>query len=244
MIRRLLALAVLFLPLAARANPPHVVVEVKPGDVAFERLYGVRVLAVADPSIASAELQPSQEILITGKEPGTTDVVAIAAGKLVGIRVHVRAVGAPPRVDDSDARLADVLKACPKHQLVGEGPGQQLGASADTPRCRAALAALFATDRFVIKDIAVDFDQGALQAQLGEFEKALREAKVLGVKLAYQGATLVIEGTLNRVQAQKLAVALYQHAIGGVPLDDTALELEEPDAGVPTVTPGAAATVR
>jgi hypothetical protein len=229
--KKLFAAALLLAPLAAWANPPHLVIEVKPGDPAFERLYGVTALAVADPSIASAELQPSQEVLILGKKPGTTDVVAFAGGKLVGIRVHVRAAGAPTPPDSSGEKLDAVLKTCPKHQLVGEGKDQELGAAPSTPACRAALAALFATDRFVVKQIAVDFDEVSLQAQLAEFQKALHDAGIDGVTLHYQAATLVLEGTVSQAQAGKLALVLYQHAVGGVPLDDTDLEIEQPDAG-------------
>lgn len=231
--RALLVLALALAPAVASADPPHAIVEVKPGDPAFERLFGVRVLAVADPSIASAELMPSQEVLVTGKKPGTTTVVAIAGGKLVGIRVHVREPGAARPDQSGAAELAAALKACPKHQLVGEGADQELGAVPEPAACRTALAALFATDHFVIKQISVDFDQPALQLQLAEMEKAVKTAGLDGVSLAYQAATLVVKGTLSRAEAAKLALALYGSAVGGVPLDDTELLIEEPDAGPP-----------
>jgi Flp pilus assembly secretin CpaC len=229
--RALFAGLALLAPALAFASPPHAVVEVKPGDVTFQRLYDVRALASIDPSIATAELMPSQEVLITGKKPGTTEVVALVNGKVVGLRVHVRAPGTL-LPDEGAARLAAVEKACPQHRLLGEGADQQLGATPTAGACRAALFALFATDKFLVKQIAIDFDQPSLQAQAAEVEAAVRAAK-LPVELHYQGATLVLKGSVTREQAAKLAVALYLHALGGVPLDDGELELEEPDAGAP-----------
>src|SRR4051812_30990734 len=104
---RALMLALLA-PSIALASPPHAIVEVKPGDTTFVRLFEVRALAVVDPSIASAERLPSDELLVTGKKSGTTDVVALAGGKLVGLRVHVRALGETHVADSGEEKLAAV----------------------------------------------------------------------------------------------------------------------------------------
>ena len=231
--KRALAISLLLAPLVAHASPPHAVVEVHPGDVTFQKLFEVRALASADPSIATAEVMPSGELLITGKKAGTTDIVAIAGGKLVGIRVHVRPLGTP-LPGDGASQLSAMEKACPVHKLVGDGADQELGVTPNPPACRTALVALFATDRFLVKQISVDFDTASIQAQLVELEQALAASK-LPVTVSYQGATLVVKGELAPLQAGQLAVVLYTHAVGGVPLDDSELDIDVPDAGAPDV---------
>lgn len=240
--RALLALAAVLAPAMALAAPPHAVVEVRPGDSTFVRLYQVRALGVVDPAIATAELLPSEELLISGKKAGTTDVVALAGGKLVGIRVHVRVPGT--RAEElGPARLEAAKKVCPVLRVVGEGPDAQLGVTPAPAACRAALAALFQTDRFLTKQISVDFDPPALQAQLAELEPAVKAAGV-ELPLHYQGATLVLQGALGPAQASRLVVALYAHAVGGVPVDDTELEITSPDGGSAEVVPEGPPPVR
>lgn len=230
--KRALAIALVLAPLAARAAPPHSVVEVKPGDTTFVRLYEVRVVTSLDPAVATVEHLPSDELLVTGKKAGTTDLVALTGGKLVGIRVHVRAPGTAMEPDPSAARLEAAQKACPKLRLVGEGKDQELGVTPQPAACRSALEALFATDRFLIKQISVDFDGEALQTQIAQFDAALKAVNV-PVELHYQGATLVLKGSVDLRGAERLIGALYAHAVGGVPLDDDDLEIEAPDAGSP-----------
>lgn len=230
--RSLLSTLVLLAPLAAAAAPPHAIVEVKPGDTTFVRLYDVSALASADPSIATVEHLPSDELLVSGKRAGTTELVAIAAGKILGVRVHVRAPGSP-LPSDGQKELEAALKACPQHQHVGEdkSPGEQLGAAPTTPACRAALVALFATDRFTVKQVAVNFDQSSLQAQIAEMDQAVKAAGLSQVAMHYQGATLVLKGTVTPAEAGKLIVAVYAHAIGGIPIDADELEITLPDGG-------------
>ncbi|MBS2026927.1 MAG: pilus assembly protein N-terminal domain-containing protein [Deltaproteobacteria bacterium] len=240
--KRALAIALVLAPLAAHASPPHAVVEVRPGDVTFQKLFEVSAIASADPSIATVEQMPSGELLISGKKAGTTDIVAMAGGKVVGLRVHVRPLGAP-LPGDGAAQLAAMQKACPTHRLVGDGADQQLGVTPSSKECRAALVALFATDRFMVKQISVDFDTASLQAQLAEIEEALQAAK-LPVTLRYQGATLLLKGNLTQAQAGQLAVLIYSHVVGGAPLDDSELEIEAPDAGAPEAPAPHSAPVR
>lgn len=228
--KRLLAMLAVLAPLAAWATPPHAIVEVKPGATTFVRLYEVSAIASEDPSIATVERLPSQELLITGKKAGTTELAALCSGKIVGIRVHVRPQGAPP-LSDGQQELDAALKACPVHQLVGEGKDQELGASPTTSGCRAALVALFDTDRFTMKQITVNFDETSLQAQIVELGQAVKAAGLTGISLHYQGATLVLSGTVTSAEAGKLAVALYTHAVGGLPIDDDDLTITFPDGG-------------
>jgi hypothetical protein len=233
--RALLGTAVLLMPALALAAPPHAVIEVKPGETTFVRLYEVRVLSVQDPEVATAELLPSEELLISGKKAGTTDVVALAGGKLVGIRVHVRAPGT--RLDDQGgARLEAARKRCPTLRVAGEGQDEELSVTPTPAACRTALIALFATDRFLTKQISIAFDPPALQAQLAELEPAVKAAGV-EAPLHYQGATLVLQGALTPAQAARLIVAVYSHAVGGVPLDDGALEINAPDGGSDAIVP-------
>src|SRR5438309_8392917 len=108
--RAALPALLVLLPSLALALPPVAAVEVKAGGETIARLYDVRALQVADPQVATVEVLPATgELLISGHAPGVTDAAAWINGRVVGLRLVVRAEGKPapgPTPAEQEALLA------------------------------------------------------------------------------------------------------------------------------------------
>lgn len=225
-------LAVLLLTSArAGAGIPHAAIEVEPGKETFSRLYEARALASSDPAVATGEELPSGELLVAGIAQGEADLVALRGGRIVALRVRVRAPGT--RLPDPVAeRIKALQEGCGDRATYTPGARPKLELRSPTGACRAAAMALTATAHLAHDDVEVEFDSPSLLEQLKEMEAAVTAAR-LPVKLAYRAAQLELKGTLTRAQAGALVLALYAHSVGGLPVDDSQLTIAEPDAGPP-----------
>lgn len=209
---------------AGWAWPVDVYVDLQAGKEEFRRLTAVSWVDVEDPSIADAEVLPSGELLLTGRAPGRTLVLLYAEGKFAVWRVRVAAA---PR--DGEAELALVTKACRKLQVEKA----QLAAVVANDACRKALVALFQTDRFSARDVELTFELPALQAQLAEIQKALREKDLKAAQVSYRGAGVVLEGRLSPEEHRRALWALFRRSAGRVPLEDRSEVAGALDAGTP-----------
>ncbi len=198
---------------AAHAWPADVYVDLEPGREVFRRLAAVEWVEVEDPSVATAELLSSGELLFSGHKPGRTLVLLYAEGKFAVWRLRVGPKGenvTPAKVDP-----ASMVKACP-----GAKVGEKLVVSVRDERCRAALIRYLEGDAFSARDLELTFELQALQAQLAAMQKRLEEAGLGAVRLRYLGAGLNVDGELTRKEHRSVLWNLFRESAGRVPLDD------------------------
>jgi hypothetical protein len=227
--RRTLIMAMALWTLPALAGPPETSVDLRPGADTFIRAAGVAAVGVGDRSIATAEWFPSGELLISAKSPGETDVAVLAGGKIAGIHVRVAADNSAPSVSPPGP-TPELHAACPGLKIEGSGGQASLVATVNDEGCRKALSKVFTTQAWTLKQTDLTYSIEALQVQLQAFESALKGASV-PVTVKYQGATLVLTGAPTQAQADQMVIAIYQQAVGGLPVDDSDLLIATPDGG-------------
>lgn len=233
------ALLVLAVAGAAGAAPPDWVHDVEPGREKFVKLPRLDWVEVEDPTVASAEwLSEANELLLSGRKPGRTLLLLGADGKVAVWRLRV---GGKPLLDEGLAAAAK--KACADFRLArGEEPGapDRLAVTVAGEPCRAALAALFATDAFEARALELTFDGPTLQAQLKSVQEGLATVTQGQVTARYVGAGLVLEGQLTAAGHRAMLWELYRRLLGRFALDDrieVAAPPEAPDAGQPAEAP-------
>lgn len=222
---------------AAWAWPIDVSVSVPAGDVHFERPAAIDWAESADPSIATIEVMPSGEVLVTGKAAGQTLALLYAEGKMGVWRITVTQPGERPSlVPGSSPELDAAKKACPALALGEKGAEDALTTPIPDERCRKALLSLFQTDAFNSHELSLTFELPALRGQLAELTQALAPIAP-EVKVSYVGAGLVLEGKVTQAQHRKILWEAFRHSVGRVPLEDQ-LVVEKP-AGKDGATPAA-----
>ncbi|WP_224242100.1 pilus assembly protein N-terminal domain-containing protein [Hyalangium gracile] len=234
--------ALLFLPLQALAWPVDLVFPVETGADRFHKLTAVDWVDVEDPSVATVELlSGSNELLITGKRPGSTLMLLYAEGKMGVWRLVVTAPGSRHTPEPAPELLAAARKACPGLQ-ANEGSERLLLATVKDSACRKALLSLFQTDAWLARELEVTFELPMLQEQLSAVTDRLKE---LGLEARYSGAGIVLQGTSTPEAHRRALWELFRQSVGRVPLEDRVKVLTPeatPDAGTGPVDAGAAPT--
>lgn len=195
---------------AAYAWPADVYVDLEVGAERFQRLSALDWVEVEDPSVATAEVLDSGELLLTGKAPGRTLLLLYAEGKVAVWRLRVAAKGAKPKVEPEGGSLAAARAACPDLKV----DGSNLTATIKDERCRQALLALFKTDAFSARDLELTFEVAALQAQLSALQSGAP------VEAQYAGAGLVLKGKLPEKLHRRVLWQVFQRSVGRVALED------------------------
>jgi hypothetical protein len=193
---------------AVLAWPADMVHDVEPGREKFVRLAAVEWVEVEDPSIATAEIMESGELLLSGLKPGRTLVLLYAEGRFAVWRVRV---GGKPELPSTDA----AKKACPDLKLRPQDD-TKLTATVQDEKCWKALLALFQGDGFVARELDLTFDPKVLQAQLKSIQDGLKK----GLSSRYVGAGLVLEGEVTQAEHRRVLWELFKRSVGRVALDD------------------------
>lgn len=195
---------------AACAWPADVYVDLEAGAERFQRLSALDWVEVEDPSVATAEVLDSGELLLTGKSPGRTLLLLYAEGKVAVWRLRVAAKGAKPKVEPEGGALAAARTACPDLKV----DGSNLTVTIKDERCRQALLALFKTDAFSARDLELTFEVAALQAQLSALQLGAQ------VEAQYAGAGLILKGKLPEKVYRRVLWQVFQRSVGRVALED------------------------
>jgi hypothetical protein len=207
---------------ALLAWPVDMVHDVENGREKFVKLAAVEWVEVEDPSIATAEIMESGELLLSGVKPGRTLVLLYAEGRFAVWRVRV---GGKPELVAPDA----AKKACPDLKLT-PNEDTKLTVTVQDDKCWKALFELFKSDAFVARELDVTFDQKVLQTQLKSVQDGLKK----GLSSRYLGAGLVLEGEVTPSEHRKVLWELFRRSVGRVALDDKLEDKPEPpDAGPP-----------
>jgi hypothetical protein len=207
-------------PGGASAWPVDLYVDLRPGEERFEKLSALQWVDVDGQGVLTAEVLPSGELFLSGKEKGRTRVLLYAEGRFAVWRVRV---GTPPS-EGKDA-LAKAKAACPglKHAP------NALISPVETDRCRLALRALLEHDDLRAGDLELVFNLETFQAQLRDIQAGLDKAGLKAVRAHYQGAGLRVEGKVTRAERARALWIVFQRSVGRVPLEDR-LELTDDEA--------------
>ncbi|ADO69739.1 pilus assembly protein N-terminal domain-containing protein [Stigmatella aurantiaca] len=209
--------ALLLLPTAVLAWPVDMRFSLESGADRFHKLSAVDWVEVEDPSIATAEvLSGSNELLLTGKRPGSTLLLLYAEGKFAVWSLSVAEPGARPPAAPAPGLLATARKACPGLE-VKEAPERLLLATVKDAPCRTALLALFQTETWLARELELTFELPVLQAQLAAMEPRL---KALGLEARYSGAGLVLQGSVPPEAHRRALWELFRQSVGRVALED------------------------
>lgn len=226
-VSRVILLIAVLLPTMAFAWPVDVYEDLQAGKDEIRKLAAISWAEVEDPTVATVEVLPSGELLLTGKAPGRTLVLLYAEGKFAVWRIRVTKPGTTftPSLPNGEPlpELTAAKAACKGLQADAES----LRASIATDACRKSLLALFQTDAYQARDLELTFELAALQAQLADIEKALKSAGISGVTLHYSGAGVVLEGTATNEEHKTALWTIFKNSVGRVPVDDR-VELAKP----------------
>jgi hypothetical protein len=190
--------------------PVDMVHDVDPAREKFVKVSAVEWLEVEDPSIATAEVMESGEVLLSGLKPGRTLVLLYAEGRFAVWRVRVGAAAKPEVVTPDAAK-----KACPDLQLTPK-EDTKLTATVSSDACWKALLQLFQSDAFVARELDLTFDAKVLQSQLKGLQAVLK--KDTGAK--YVGAGLVLEGQVTAAEHRAALWQVFKKSVGRVALED------------------------
>ena len=223
---RVWALVVCAAPLCAQAWPADVYVDLEAGGQKVERPSAVEWVEVEDAKVATAQIQPSGELLLLGQKPGRTLLLLYAEGKFAVWRLRVSSKTEKPKPVLADEALPAAQKACPGLALHPDDEKQpHLEVAAKDERCRQALLALFQTDAFVARQLDIDFELTVLQSQLGAIDTGLAAGGLKKIQTSYLGAGLVLKGEVTAPEHKKALWEIFRRSVGRVPLDDQ-LELK------------------
>jgi hypothetical protein len=210
----------------AAAWPVEKVLQLKDGQEQFERLAAVDWVEVEKPAVAEAEVLPSGELLLTGKQAGgETLLLLYAEGRMAVWRLRV-APANPVKADAGVAAAEAAAKAaCPGLKLAPDAAEEALVARVKGEGCRAALKALFEHDRYLGRQLALEFEVPELQAQLRALQKGVDGVTPPGtVKAVYQGAGLKLTGQVTAAQKRAVLWQAFRHSVGRVALEDRMTE--------------------
>jgi hypothetical protein len=227
----------LLAPAAARARPATKVYDMKAGKEEFFRAV-VKAVVVDDPSVLTAELMPSQEVMLTAVKPGRALLVLFTETSVDAVRVRVFSEGRVPEVHATEAQRAAATKACPGLKEEGSETERRLTATVATPACRAALRELFDADEYSTRNLELIFSQEVVLNQLEAIRLALK-AKGLdqAVQAGYKGAELSLKGKVTEAQRAELAKALFDAVVGQILLEDSLEIVEVPKPAPVEKTP-------
>ena len=190
------------------AWPADMVHDVEPGKDKFVKLGAVDWAESEDPSVATAEVMETSEVLLTGLKPGRTLVLLYAEGRFAVWRIRVGGKADAPPLEPAKKACPD-LKHTPKDDV-------KLTVTLGTEACWRALLQLFQGDTFTARELELTFDGKVLQAQLKAIQAGLKK----GISSRYVGAGLVLEGEATQAEHRQLLWSLFRKSVGRVALDD------------------------
>lgn len=208
------------LPAAALAWPVDGHLEVEPGKDRLVKFAALEWAQVDDPLVAEVEVMPeSGELLVTGKKAGRALVQLWAQGRSAVWRLRV----GTPLLDEPQVWAA-AAKAC-----KGVDPkARELLVNVESEQCRAALLKVLEQDRLLPRDISLNYEVKVLQGQLIAMQAAL-DAQKLPVRARYEGAGLILEGTVDDAARRRTYFELFKKSAGRLAVTDR-LEAPAPAA--------------
>jgi hypothetical protein len=206
--RALGVIALLCAP-ASFAWPVDDYVDVAVGAEKFRAVEQLEWVDVEDPSVVSAEALPSGEVLITGRGPGRTLILAYGEGRLTVFRA---------RVGDKALKLdaEPAKKACPGLSVSSSAVTAKVGSE----RCWQALLSVAQGDGPDARSWDLSFEVPALQAQLKAIDAAVSSATSSKVTAAYLGATLKLKGEVTSAEQKKILWAAFKNSLGRIALEN------------------------
>jgi hypothetical protein len=207
----------------AAAWPVEKVVALQPGKEQFERLSAIDWVDVERPEVAEVEVLPSGELLLTGKKAGgQTLLLLYAEGRMAVWRLAVA-----PQQEDTGVEAAEAAAkgACPGLKLYPPEAMEAVVARVKGEACRVALKALFEHDRYLGRQLVLEFEVPELQAQLRALQQGVDGVTAPGaVKAVYQGAGLKLSGQVTAAQKRAALWQAFRHSVGRVALEDRTTE--------------------
>lgn len=209
-------LALSFLPLDALAVPPHAVVVLAEGDdTILPRPPGAEWTATLEgPALVDFEILEANEVFFQARKTGITHLLwqnrSLPSVQVWEIRVGTgakepRPIEVPAAAAACCQKTGDGLLEC---QISGEsclGPAGELLTHPELDPGKAQ----------------VRYTPAGLQALLARMEKALHEAGLSGVRLAFHGAVLVVQGEVaNEDSRRRVLMVLYRNMIGKLLVED------------------------
>jgi hypothetical protein len=211
------------LPSVALAWPVERVMELSPGDPTFLKIGSLSFLDVENPSIATAEVLPTGEVMLLGLAPGQTLLMFHAEGRATFFRLRV--AGA-----ENTRAPSGSPKECPGLKARSEAGRRTLEGAVSSNACRLALRALLQSDDYLAPALELTFDLATLQEQLKDMSAGVARVAPR-VSLSYLGAALVMRGAATEGEHKAALWEIFKRAVGRVALNDqVALEM---DAGTP-----------
>jgi hypothetical protein len=205
------ALLAAWVPSVALAWPVDGYIDVPAGTEKIVKFGALDAARIDDPQIAEVEVMPETgELLVTARKPGRALVQLLAQGRSAVWRVRV---GGEPL--DEQAVWDAAAKVCKGVQPKAK----ELVVTIESDACRAALLKVLAQDRLLPKDMELTFGVKPLQTQLTEFQAAMAAAK-LPVKLRYEGAGLILEGSVDEAARQAVYFELFKKSAGRLAITD------------------------
>jgi hypothetical protein len=208
---RLLAVAFLLLPAAARALPPDRVVFLETGGDTFEKgPAGSWVATSTDAGVVEAEYFPAAEVHLLAKGEGTALVVltnrVIGQAKFWEVRVGKQK---PDRPDP--AVLKDAC-GCSSYPLECQ---------VKNSKCLEALRRFVKGTDLTTNDLRLTYNVEGLQALLKDLQSRLEQGGFKDTQLAFLGANLRIQGEVEDEEAwRRLLVSIYHGMLGRLVIEN------------------------
>lgn len=198
----------------ALALPVDRVIDLAVGEEKFVKVARVDWAEVEDPSLATAEVFPTNEILLTAIRAGRTLVLLYAEGQCAvwSLRVAVKSASRA-------AGLKLLRTACGKDE-VAELEDQRLKLHIKDEACRAAALRVLADDAWIARDLEVTSEAPVIQSQLRLIEQQLPPTIRRRTSLAYVGAGLSLSGEASAEEHRKLLWTVARSVVGALALDD------------------------
>ncbi|HOX46249.1 MAG TPA: hypothetical protein PK668_21780 [Myxococcota bacterium] len=203
----------------ASARPPQKAVLLEPGPGRFEpgATGGWRALSL-DPAVVEAQAFETDEVFLTPRGEGVGRLL-LYHPEVRGLLVWQVRVGGP----------AEPRRPAPGPLAGPCGCGAEgtypLHCQVRSAECLEALRALLADADLSVEDVRLELaGVPAMQALLRDLGQRLEKAGIQGVKLAFSGANLKVEGEVaDRAAWGRLVGALYDGMVGALVLDDRVL---------------------
>lgn len=222
------ALALLVLPASSLARPVTKAFDLKAGKEEFARAF-LKAAASDDPAVATAELLPSNEVLITALKPGRALLLLVGEANLETLRIRVFAPeGKAPEVRATEEQRAAARKACPGYKEEGPEGSKTVTVAVSSPACRGALRELFAGDEYSTRRLDVSFAPEAILDQLSAIKAGLKAKGLEGaIQVTYAGASLQLKGKATAAQKLEALKVVFDAAVGPVLFEDGIEPVEE-----------------
>ena len=200
---------------SALAMPVDRSLWLKVGDLHFEKIRFALDTEVQPKDLATAELLPAGEILVTPLREGDGLLFLYKQGQVDAVRLHVGRTPSTPSLDLHEAR--HVCSTAESKTVDGE---VYLIATVETEACREALKRALDGDAVAADHLRLTYTVPGLQEQLRAMKTRLEEAGVTGIGLGYAGATLTLKGSVDAATHTRALGILWREALGHLDLDD------------------------